>query len=318
MTLRLIATGGTIASLADPETGAVRPAVSAEDLVRTVPGLGPVEVDEVAHVNGWNMTPATMLDVARRAAAVGEAVVVTHGTDTVEETAFFCDLTVESAVVFAGAMRSGGEIGADGPRNLLCASEVAEAVSEMGTVIVLNDEIHAARWARKQDSSRVSAFVSPGHGPIGTVVPGSVRVSMPPPRRFLVPLPDALDRPVPVIQTYTGLEEDLIETVLGATGAAGLVLEGTGLGNVPGTAERGIRAAVDRGLPVVAATRVPTGGTGAVYGGPGGGVTLRDLGVIAAGGLPAAKGRLLLMLLLAAGGDVRGRFEQAVEVLGGW
>jgi L-asparaginase len=106
--------------------------------------------------------------------------------------------------------------------------------------------------------------------------------------------------------------------VLGATGAAGLVLEGTGLGNVPGTAERGIRAAVDRGLPVVAATRVPTGGTGAVYGGPGGGVTLRDLGVIAAGGLPAAKGRLLLMLLLAAGGDVRGRFEQAVEVLGGW
>jgi L-asparaginase len=185
-------------------------------------------------------------------------------------------------------------------------------------MLVLNDEIHAARWGRKQDSSRVSAFRSPGHGRIGTVVPGSVRIAMPRPRRFLVPLPDALDRPVPVVQTYTGIEEDLIETVLDATGAAGLVLEGTGLGNVPGSAQRGIAAAIERGLPVVVATRVPAGGTGAVYGGPGGGVTLRDMGVIAARELSAAKARLLLMLLLASGGDVRGRFEEAVETLAGW
>jgi L-asparaginase len=318
VTLRVIATGGTIASLADPETGAVRPAVSAEDLVATVPGLGPVEVEEVARVNGWNVTPAKMLEVARRAAAAGGGVVVTHGTDTVEETAFLCDVTVESDVVFAAAMRSGGEVAADGPRNLLCAAGVASARRGMGTVLVLNDEIHAARWVRKQDSSRVSAMVSPGHGPIGFSVPGSVRMLLAPPRRFLVPLPDALDRPVPVVQTYTGMEEELCETVLDTTGAAGLVLEGTGLGNVPGSAERGVRAALARGLPVVVATRVPTGGTGAVYGGPGGGVTLRELGVMAAGGLSAAKARLLLMLLLAEGGDVRGRFEEAVETLAGW
>jgi L-asparaginase len=316
---RVIATGGTIASLADPETGAVRPAVSAEDLVKTVPGLGPVEVESVAHVNGWNMTPATMLEVARRASAAGGPVVVTHGTDTIEETAFFCDLTVAGDVVFAAAMRSGGEVAADGPRNLLCAVEVAEsdAARGMGAMLVLNDEIHAARWVRKQDSSRVSAMVSPGHGPIGIAVPGSVRVTMRPPRRVQLSLPDALP-PVPVLQTYTGLEEGLIETVLDATGAAGLVLEGTGLGNVPGTAERGVAAAVGRGLPVVTATRVPTGGTGAVYGGPGGVVTLRDLGAMTAGSLSAAKARLLLMLLLAEGGDVRGRFEEAVAVLGGW
>jgi len=318
VTLRVIATGGTIASLADPETGAVRPAVSAADLVATVPGLGPVEVDEVARVNGWNVTPATMLEVARRAAAAAGGVVVTHGTDTVEETAFLCDVTVESDVVFAAAMRSGGEVAADGPRNLRCAAEVASAPRGIGTVLVVNDEIHAARWVRKQDSFRVSAMMSPGHGPIGTVVPGSVRLGMSSPRRFRVPLPDALDRPVPVVQTYTGMEDGLIETVLEATGAAGLVLEGTGLGNVPGRAERGVRAAIERGLPVVVATRVPTGGTGAVYGGPGGGVTLRDLGVLAAGGLSAAKARLLLMLLLAQGGDVRGRFEEAVETLAGW
>jgi L-asparaginase len=315
VTIRVVATGGTIASLADPETGAVRPAVSAADLVATVPGLGPVDVEEVAHVNGWNVTPETMLEVARRAG--GGGVVVTHGTDTVEETAFLCDVTVESDVVFAAAMRSGGEIAADGPRNLLCATQVAEAAPGLGTVLVLNDEIHAARWARKQDSSRVSAIVSPGHGPIGIAVPGSVRVTVRPPGRFLVPLPDALP-PVPVLQTYTGIEEGLIETVLDTTGAAGLVLEGTGLGNVPGSCERGVAAAIDRGLPVVVATRVPTGGTGAVYGGPGGGVTLRDLGVLAAGSLSAAKARLLLMLLLAEGGDVRARFAEGVAVLGAW
>jgi L-asparaginase len=268
----------------------------------------------------------TMLEVARRATAALEAddvpgVVVTHGTDTIEETAFLCDVTVASdkPVVFAGAMRNGSEVSADGPRNLLCASQVAEAAAArgIGTVLVLNDEIHAARWARKQDSSRVSAFVSPGHGPIGIVVPGSVTITVRPPRRFLLPIPDSLP-PVPVVQTYTGIEEHLIEAVLDATGAAGLVLEGTGLGNVPGAAMRGIAAAIERGLPVVTATRVPTGGVHAIYGGPGGVVTLRELGVIGAGGLSAAKARLLLMLLLAAGGDVRGRFEEAVDTLAGW
>jgi L-asparaginase len=322
--IRLIATGGTIASLPDPLTGVVRPAVSAADLVRTVPGLGEIEVEEVAHVNGWNVTPALMLDVARRAAAAleqgADGVVVTHGTDTVEETAFLCDVTVRSSepVVFAAAMRSGGEVGADGPRNLLCAAQVARSARGLGTVLVLGDEVHAARWARKLDSFRASAFASPGHGPLGTVVPGAVRLGVGSPSRFSVDLPAALGAAVPVVQTYTGIEEGLIEAVLDATGAAGLVLEGTGLGNVPGSAERGIQAAVARGLPVVVATRVPSGGTGAVYGGPGGGVTLHELGAVAAGGLSAAKARLLLMLLLATGGDVRSRFEEAVDVLGRW
>ncbi len=310
----MIATGGTIASLADPSTGAVRPAVGAQELVASVPGLPPVEVDEVAHVNGWNVTPATMLEVARRASA-GGAVVVTHGTDTVEETAFLCDLTVDGTVVFAAAMRNGSEVGADGPRNLLCAAQVAEAAPDLGAVLVLDDEIHAARWVRKLHSSRVSAFASPGHGPVGTVRPGDVRIALPPPRRFTIALPDALP-PVPVVQTYTGIEEHLIETVLDATGAAGLVLDGTGLGNVPGSAERGIAAAIARGLPVVAATRVPAGGTRAVYGGPGGAVTLREHGARAAGGLSAAKARLLLMLLIAAG-EVE-RFDEAVATLSAW
>jgi L-asparaginase len=324
MTVVLVATGGTIASLRDPATGAVRPAVSPEELAR---GLDDVRVEEVARVNGWNVTPATMLEVSRRVAAAledddVEGAVVTHGTDTVEETAFLCDITVASdkPVVFAAAMRSGSEIGADGPRNLACAVDVARAPAArgLGAVVVLGDEIHAARWVRKLDSFRTSAFASPGCGPVGTVAPGSVRVVVPPARRFVVRRPPGLDRPVPVVQAYTGIEEGLVEAVLEVSGAAGLVVEGTGLGNVPGSAERGISAAISRGLPVVIATRVPSGGTAAVYGGPGGGVTLRELGVIEAGGVSAAKARLLLMTLLAEGADVRTRFEEAVETLDRW
>jgi L-asparaginase len=328
MRVHVVATGGTIASLADPVTGAVRPAVSAQDLVAAVPDAGEVRVEEVARVSGWNVTPATMLEAARRVGAALEddavtGAVVTGGTDTVEETAFLCDVTVASdkPVVFAAAMRSGSEIAADGPRNLLGAVQVARdpAARGLGAVLVLNDEVHAARWARKLHSARVSAFRSPGHGPVGTVVPGAVRIAARPPRRWTCAPPAALDRPVPVVQTYTGMEEGLVAAVLDATGAAGLVLEGTGLGNVPGSAERDAAAAVERGLPVVIATRVPEGGTGAVYGGPGGGVTLRDAGVIAAGALPAAKARLLLMLLLATDdGSVRERFQAARDMLAIW
>ena len=226
-------------------------------------------------------------------------------------------MQTDKPIAIAAAMRSGGEIAADGPRNLLNAVSVAASPDArgIGAVLVLNDEIHAARWARKQDSFRVSAFTSPGQGPVGFVT-DAVRVLRRPCRLPAPPIPDALDRPVPIVQTYTGIEEDLIESVLDATGAAGLVVEGTGLGNVPGTAERGIGAALERGLPVVVATRVPTGGTGAVYGGPGGGVTLRDLGVIPAGLLSAAKARLLLMTLLALetpAAEVAERFAAVAE-----
>jgi L-asparaginase len=312
--IRLVATGGTIASLPDA-TGAVRPAVSPEDLLAGVPGLAdiaPVTVDDVARVNGWNVTPETMLTVAERVQeAVDDpavsGVIVTHGTDTVEESAFLCDLVVaaDKPVVFAAAMRSGDEPAADGPRNLRNAAEVATApdAGGLGVTLTLNDEIHAARWARKQDSFRVSAFTSPGHGPIGFVTPGSVRVVARPPKLPALPRPAALDRPVALVQTFTGMSEGLIDAVLAATGAEGLVVEGTGVGNVPGAAMAGIRSALDRGLPVAIATRVPTGGTRAVYGGPGGGVTLREMGVFPAGPLSGAKARLLLMVLLGGGAD---------------
>jgi L-asparaginase len=325
----LIATGGTIASLPDPHTGAVRAAVSAEDLVSSIPSLanaGLVGIEELASVNGWNVTPDTILAVAERARSslVNEdvdGVVVTHGTDTVEDTAFMCDLIVGSTkpVVFTAAMRSGDEISADGPRNLLAATQVAAAPAARGcgAVLVMNDEVHAARWVRKLDSFRVSAFGSLGHGPLGVLSPAGLRMAAPP-SRVNLRFPSSMDRAVPIVQTYTGMEPGVIEAVIAATGADGLVLEGTGLGNLPGGAMAGVAAALERGIPVVVATRVPSGGTSPLYGGPGGGATLQDMGVVSAQTLTAAKARLLLIALLSQGASaatVAEDFSAIVEQL---
>lgn len=313
MSVLVLTTGGTIASLPDPETGAKRPAVSGEELVACVPGLdaaADVEVEEVASQSSWNLTPADMLTVARRARAALEepdvdGVVVTHGTDTLEETAFLCDLTVRSdgPVVVVGAMRSPDEPSADGPRNLLNAVRIACAreARGVGAVVAMNDEVHAARWVRKLDSGLASAFASPRRGPIGRVTPTSVELPWLPPRAYTIDPPDELSQAVPLVSVYPGMEDGVIQAAIDATGAAGLVVEGSGSGNVPGSAVSGIRAALEGGLPVIVATRVPGGATGSGYGSPGGGAALRELGVVAAGPLSAGKARLLLMALLAAG-----------------
>ena len=310
--MRILTTGGTIASLPEPGGGGKRPALSGQDLVAGLPGLdaiAEVSVEEIASESSWNLTPADMLAVARRAAAAleepdVEGVVVTHGTDTLEETAFLCDLTVRSdgPVVVVGAMRSPDEASADGPRNLMNAVRVASAPEARGAgaFVAMNDEVHAARWVRKLDTALASAFGSPRRGPVGRVTPAAVELPWLPPRGFTTDPPDELPHEVALVSAYPGMDGGAITAALEATGAAGLVVEGTGSGNVPGTAVAGIEAAIDRGLPVVIATRVPGGVTGSGgYGSPGGGARLRDLGVVAAGPLSAGKARLLLMVLLA-------------------
>ncbi|KWX66161.1 asparaginase [Mycobacterium sp. NAZ190054] len=328
--LHVVATGGTIASLPDPVTRAVRSVVPIDDLIADVPGFdafASIGTEELVRVNGWNVTPAHMVDVAvriTRAVADGtvDGVIVTHGTDTIEEAAFVADILVAAdvPVVFCGAMRNGGEISGDGPRNLSQAALVATApgLRDRGAVISLHDEVHAARSAVKVDSFRTDAFASPGRGPIAIVRNRVVDVLAAGAPRFLVPLPDLPLPAVPVIDTYTGIEENLIDAVIDTTGARGIVLRGTGYGNIPGSAEPAVRRALAAGLPVVLATRTLTGGTASPYGGPGGGVALREAGVLQAGSLTSAKARLLLMLLLASTQTVDragSLFEEGVKVL---
>jgi L-asparaginase len=288
--VRILTTGGTIASLPDPDTGAKRPALSGEELVASVPGLDKVaivEVAEIVSVTSWNLTPGDMLAVARRASeALAEpdvdGVVVTprdrHARgDRVPRRPH---ASLGSPGGRRRAMRSVDELSADGPRNLLNAVRVAAAPEArgVGAVVVMGDEIHAARWVRKLDSGLTSAFGSPRRGPIGRVTPGSLDLPWVPPRGFTADLPEALTHEVPIVSGYPGMDAAVIDAVVEAGDAAGLVVEGTGSGNVPGGAVPGIRRAVERGLPVVAATRVPGGAGRSGYGSPGGGAELRGLG----------------------------------------
>lgn len=317
MTVRLLATGGTIASRLDPATGAVVPAVSPEDLLAAVPGLdalGPVEVDEIDRVNGWNVTPATMVRVAlaaRRALTEDgvDGVVVTHGTDTVEETLYLTDLlagdaTDRGAIVFACAMRSAGEVGADGPRNLLDAVRTAvdPDARGRGAMLCVNGELHAARWATKTDTTNVSTFRSPAAGPVGTIERDRPRFRLPSPPR---PATGAdVDTAVALVKAYSGMDDRLLRWLVDVEEVHGIVIEGTGAGNVPGAVVPGIDHAIAAGVPVVLASRCWTGRTVPIYGGPGGGVTLEEHGIVRAGGLNGPKARLALMVALGVTRDV--------------
>ena len=223
-----------------------------------------------------------------------DGIVVTHGTDTLEETAFLCDLTVSSdgPVVVVGAMRSPDEPSADGPRNLMNAVRVASAPAARGAgaVVAMNDEIHAARWVRKLDTALASAFGSPRHAPIGRVTPASVDLTWLPPRGYTIEPPDDLPHEVALVSAYPGMDGAVIVAALEASGAAGLVVEGTGSGNVPGTAVRGRSASRDRSRAAgVVATSRCRAGPGARDTAPRRRRRLRELGVVEAGPLSAGK-----------------------------
>jgi L-asparaginase len=171
----------------------------------------------------------------------------------------------------------------------------------------------------KTESFRPSAFASPARGPVGFVTPDRLRLDGPAPARFLLDPPEQLNAPVAVLTTYTGMPGELLHAAVATTGARGLILDGTGAGNVPGAIVPAIDDLLADGIVVAVATRVATGGTVAIYGGPGGGVSLRDAGVLPCGRLTAAKARLLLMAALAGSEDpahARSAFAEGIEALG--
>ncbi|GAA0234570.1 asparaginase [Cryptosporangium japonicum] len=327
----VLSTGGTIASVRSAGVAGVRASVPVARLLGALgplPGveIGPVE--ELSRVNSWNVDLDLMERVAaavrRLAADPGvDGIVVTHGTDTLEETAFYVDVTTDAAapVVFTAAMRSADDPDADGPGNLAAALRAAAApeLRGLGALVCLRGEVHAARAVRKWHTARPDAFGGPA-GPLATIAAdGTVR------RTDDRPLPRWSDRParaepdtVPIVQAYTGMSPAVVRAVAAATGARGLVVEGFGLGHVPAAAAGAIRDLVADGVVVVVATRVPSGGTRVVYGGPGGGTDLASIGVLEAGDLSAAQARLLLHNCLA-GRDAAAAtraFRAAVKALG--
>jgi L-asparaginase len=311
--LRVFTTGGTIASRRDPATGAVRAAVTGDELIRLVPQLGGVaelSVEPVAAVNGWNVTPTMMFDLARRIeAALGcldvDGAIVTHGTDTVEETAFLLDLVVASdkPIVCAVALRHLEDPGTDGPRNLLDAARVAAdpATRGRGVLLVANESIHAARHVTKTHTTNPAAFESPNHGPVGVVTAAGVRYLCPPAPRRPIAGSD-IEPEVFLFKAAAGADDRPLRWAL-AAGFKGIVVEGSGAGNVPAAVVSGIETSLAAGVPVVLASRCNRGFLAPIYGAAGaagGGRDLAALGVIPADGLPAQKARIKLMVALGA------------------
>lgn len=308
--IQIITTGGTIGSRVDPATGGAVPAVSAEELVALTPGLleiGEMRAREFGRLQSWNIGPQRMVELANVVAealrddAVAGAV-VTHGSDTMEETAFALDLLVDSdkPVVVTGAMRNASEPGFDGPRNLLAAARVAASAAARGrgTLVVMNDEIHAARFVTKTHTTAFQTFASPEAGAIG-IIDDAVRF-----RYVLARMPTLQVRSaeprVQLVKMVAGAD-DLILGALLAARVAGVVIEGSGAGNVADVWHDPIAALLDAGIPVVLVSRCLAGRVVPAYGGRGGGRTIHALGVIDGGWLSGPKARVALALALGAG-----------------
>lgn len=307
----VLGTGGTIASRVDPTTGHAVAAASGAELVETMRARGhalptglEIQVEQHCNVNSFRFDLELAFTIARRAAALladptVAGVVVTQGTDTMEESSYLADLTVASdkPVVFTGAQRHADEPDSDGPRNLAQAIRTAAAPEArgLGTVIVFDGEIHAARDATKLHASRLGTFWSGEHGKLGEIDGETVVIQ----RRPTLRRTFAVERVEPRI--------DLIRLVMGAdarflryaleTGARGLVLEAFGRGNANPAVIEGIKEAVGQGVPVLIASRCPQGRVLPVYGG-GGGQDVAAAGGIFAGDLHGLKARVLLSVLL--------------------
>jgi len=305
--IAVLTTGGTIAMQYDAAAGGAVPVLGADELTAALPsGLPALQVEELLNLPSSHFTLETLRTIRERVAALAAepdvaGVVVTHGTDVLEETAYLLDLTVpgEKPVVLTGAMRAASDVGYDGHANLLAAVRVAAAPQArgLGAVVVFNDEIHAARHVTKMHTLSPATFQSPGWGPVGRVE-GDAVVVEPRPERRVLPW-RGLEPNVVLLKLAVGMEATLLEDAL-ARGARGVVIEALGGGRVPPWWLPAIEQAQAQGVPVVVASRCPCGRVWDAYGYPGAYRTLAGLGCLFAGGLNGQKARIKLMVVLAA------------------
>lgn len=307
----ILFTGGTIAMRNDPIAGGARPALTAAEIMqatRGIEGRTAVETEEWGHFPGPHMTVERMWALRHRIAhhlARPEVtgVVVTHGTDTLEESAYLAARSLDSGkpVVFTGAMRTQSDLGWDGPANLFEAVRVADtpASAGMGVMVVLSGQIFAALDVTKSNTQLLDAFESPGVGPIGYLDEGEVVFvrELPPAPPCLAPVAPAT--PVDVFFAVAGCDSRLLDAARGE--ARGAVIAAMGRGNVPPEMVPGIGRYIDDGKPVVITSRTGGGRVGHTYAYPGGGRTLENLGAIMAGARRPQQARIDLMLALGSG-----------------
>lgn len=319
----VLGTGGTIAGAGAQATGAAyRPGgLGLDALIAHLDALGlaaELVPEDIARIGSqdigwaeWQALHAACLHAIDDPAIAG--VIITHGTDTAEETAFLLDLTLPTTkpIVLVGAMRPADAVGADGMRNFVNAVKVASdaAASGRGVMLVMGDAVLAARDARKAATAQIDAFRSFPRGPLARVTPSSLDWFGPPHRldeaaRYR--WPDALPR-VAILTAGAGMDDQPVEALLGI-GCKGIVLAGMGQGNAPQVVIEALARAAARGVPVVRSTRVDEGLVDR-------NVEVADdaLGLVAARALGPAKARVLLMVLIANGITDPARIQSAFD-----
>jgi L-asparaginase len=303
----MVFTGGTISMKIVPGRGAV-PARGGQEILDQVPQLATlarITCEDFDRLPGPHWSPERMFELARHldTRLAGDAfvgAVVTHGTDTLEETAYLLDLVLrtDTPVVLTGAMKTADDPGWDGPRNLLASMGAVTALPDrsFGVAVVMGETLHAARRVAKSHTDSFNAFTSTDGGPLLRE-----RIET-----------DGVDSRVELVTAYAGADARFLRHAV-ATGARGIVLQALGRGNVPKEMLLGVREAVAANVVVVIASRCGHGRTAPRYGYEGGGVTLQDAGAIFSGDLPAPKARIKLMVLLGAGSSaeaIRESFER--------
>ena len=309
--IAVIFTGGTIAMRRDPGAGGNLPTLRGEELLASVPGL-----DAIADIEpiDWGLVPAShlsfdqVLEIGRLVAdALGrpemDGAVVVQGTDVIEETAFAWDLLplTPKPVVVVGAMRSASDEGYDGPENLRNAVIAAAdpALAELGVVVAMAGELHAADDVRKTHSHALDTFQSPNAGRMGTVADGRVALERSRVPTRLPAIPAHAASPVPLITVVLDDRGAVEEAVV--RGPAGLVVAATGGGNTPEPVLAAARELIGRGIPVILTTRCPTGQPRPGYAFPGGSSEWWEAGAIFSGTLGGPKSRVLLSLGVGCG-----------------
>ncbi|WP_226672978.1 asparaginase [Rossellomorea aquimaris] len=309
----VIHTGGTISMMEDEQTGAVTPGKENPLSVQTsiVSNLANLTVEEAFHLPSPHITPLHMQKLkeiieTKYKESPFHGVVITHGTDTLEETAYFLDLTLSLpiSIVVTGAMRSSNEIGADGLYNLISSVRVAASDKSRGkgVLVVLNDEIHSAKNVTKTHTSNVSTFQSPQYGPIGIVTKRGVLFHHQPTSNEHYQICDISKR-VTLIKAYAGMDSGLLMAIKDLQ-YDGVIIEALGQGNLPPETVHGIEELVEANIPVVLVSRCFNGIVQDIYGYSGGGKQLKEKGVIFSNGLNGQKARIKLMVALSQTRDM--------------
>ena len=304
----IIFTGGTISMTVDEKIGAAIPTLSGEQIMSMVTNMDKVaniEVFNFAEIPGPHMTPEKLIELKHYVNNLLEredicGAVITHGTDSLEETAYFLDLTVSSnkPVIVTGAMRSSSELGYDGPSNLSAAvcTAISDKAVNKGVLVVLNTEVLLASEATKTNTLALNTFQSLSSGPLGVVDCNELILSKDKVRRTLIDT-NKVESKVALFKSGVGMDEDFIKFAAD-NGYKGIVIEAMGRGNIPPAMYEGVKYAREKDIPVVIVSRCHSGRVFDSYGYLGSGRDLRNLGCIFGGDLPGQKARIKLMLAL--------------------